>query len=434
MQESARGNGSLIARVEAEKSAGLEQSTTAREDAVATILITGATGFLGQEVVRALLARDARRELILLIRADDETKLRDRVAKIRRAMPPGAAARLHPLRGDVCEPRLGLDDEAYTNLCRRADRVIHVAASTKFDHPLAEARRRNVTGTRHVLDLCLRMRSEGKAARLDHVSTAYVAGARTDVVREDDPAVATSFRNSYEQSKCEAEGLLIEARRQLPIVIHRPSIIVGSSVTGTTTRYHGLYEIFAGAVRVYGGWRNALVRVVPLPFDPECPIDIVPVDYVAGAIATLFERDDAVGRTYHLAAGVEGASTARELVDLVCAHFHVRSPRYVKRDGLLWRAAQAVAPLGARLAPRLHRRATFMLPYAWRNPSFDIANARAAGLSPPAVSAYFTRVLDYAHANKFGTAEQSAKSPVTAGETELRSDTPPVRRTAQANP
>jgi thioester reductase-like protein len=386
---------------------------------MSAILVTGATGFLGREVARALLARSRADELVVLIRAADDAQLERRVGELGRALEPCDASRLRPVRGDVCEPGLGLGREAQLRLARSVERVVHVAASTRFDHPLEEARRQNVESTRHVLALCRALRDAGREARLDHVSSAYVAGTRVDLVREDDCAAPPGFRNSYEQSKFEAERLCLAARSQLPVVIHRPSIIVGSSSTGSTSRYHGFYEILASAARIYGPCKHVLTRLFPLPFDPDCTIDLVPVDYVATAIARLFDRPEAPGRRYHLTAGAEGASTVRELVGRACVHFDVTPPRYLKRTGLTWRLA-ARSRFASRLAPRLHRRARLLLPYTWSNPRFDTANARAAGLSAPAVSDYLLRVLSYAAANGFGRTDAATQA-VAPGERRLAS-------------
>src|SRR5262245_43372175 len=134
---------------------------------MATALITGASGFLGREVVEALLAADPALELLALLRARDEGDLEARRGRLVEPLPDEARRRVTAVRGDIAEPRLGLEAARHAALAERVDRVIHVAATTSFDHPLDEARRINVGGTEQALALCRAIRARGGAGRLD---------------------------------------------------------------------------------------------------------------------------------------------------------------------------------------------------------------------------------------------------------------------------
>ena len=347
-----------------------------------TALITGATGFLGREVVRSLLA-DPDIHLIALIRADDPPGLAKRLRRLAEGLPPDQATRLEALRGDIALPRLGLGAAPFQALSERIDRVVHVAATTSFDHPLAEARTINVGGTRAALALCRPVPARGGSGRLDYVGTTYVAGDRQGIAREDELDVGQGFRNTYEQSKLEAEKLCREAQGELPVAIHRPSIIVGDSRSGKTSSYKTIYWPMKVLVRFYGLWRPVIPRLVRLPVSPDCVLDIVPVDYVADAVARLYHLPEAAGRCYHLAAGPE-AATIGELVERACDHFGVARLRFLDPDGPVRHVGRAARPLLRRFAPRLAKNGELMLAYTRENPRFDITNARAAGLSPPA--------------------------------------------------
>ena len=74
-----------------------------------------------------------------------------------------------------------------------------------------------------------------------YVGTAYVAGERAGLVREDELAVGQGYRNTYEQTKAEAEALVRSRLGSLPGVILRPSIIVGDSQTGVTSSFKMMY-------------------------------------------------------------------------------------------------------------------------------------------------------------------------------------------------
>jgi len=367
-------------------------------------LITGATGFLGREILRDLLAREPDAHLVTLIRARDDIELAKRHRDLMEPLPRAHQPRVISLRGDIAQPEFGLSPTRYAMLAAHVDRVIHVAATTRFDHALDEARRWNVGGTAHVLALCRAIRARGGSGRLDHVSTAYVAGRRTGLVFEDELDVGQGFRNSYEQSKFEAERLCRDAAGELPIAIYRPSIIVGDATTGATTSQKGLYAPLRLLVPFYLRWR-LLTGLVPLPLRRECPLDVVPVDFVAAAIATLYARPEAAGHCYHLAAGPDGAATIEDVARLACRYFETPRRRFISPRGPVHWFARAARPLLARLSPGLVRQIECYWPYTVANPRFDTSNARAAGLTPPEFAAYFPRLL----AHIFGSGDATVR-------------------------
>src|SRR5437763_10977260 len=120
--------------------------------------------------------------------------------------------------------------------------------------------------------------ARGGLARFAYVSTAYVAGTHPGEFHEDELAVGQDFRNAYEQSKFEAEQLVRARADRLPVQIFRPSIIVGERASGWTSSFNVLYTPLKAFARG---------RLPLLPADPEAPVDVVPVDYVADAIFTL---------------------------------------------------------------------------------------------------------------------------------------------------
>jgi len=364
-------------------------------------LITGATGFLGRETVGRLLARDTETRLVALIRARDEPALACRLASVRDGLRHADAERLTAVRGDMTQARLGLEARAYDALVDRVDRVIHVAATTSFRLPLDAARRRNVGGTAEALAFCRALRARGKSGRLDYVSTAYVAGDRADLVLEAELDAGQGFRNTYERSKFEAERLCRTAADDLPVAIYRPSIIVGHSRTGSTTSFKAFYVPMKLLVCFYLRCRP-LTNLVPLPLRRDCPLDIVPVDYVAEAVATLYGRAEAVGCCYHLAAGPEDAVSIEAAVQLGCDFFGVPPRRYADPAGRAAWIARAVRPLARRLWPSLAQQVEQYLPYTRTNPLFDTGNSRAAGLVPPHFATYFPRILGYALGTGFG--------------------------------
>ena len=254
------------------------------------ILLTGATGLVGGELLPRLLRAAPSATVYCLVRARDAAALERRAADLVAdpRLPPGAAARIRVIAGDTRAPDLGLGER------RRALRaeirsVVHTAASTRFDLELEDARAQNVAGTRHVAAFA---REAG--AHLHHVSTAYVAGDRSGVFGVRDSDARPPFHNTYEESKWEAEQLVRASGGELRATVYRPSIIVGDSRSGRTPHFRVLYDPFKWVI--YG-------KTNILPCRPEVRMDVVPVDYVCDALVALGARAEAGGAIYHLTAG-----------------------------------------------------------------------------------------------------------------------------------
>lgn len=353
-----------------------------------TILLTGATGFLGMEFVARAVAADAH-DVVCVIRARDDAhaarRLDDTLATLYGdAVPPAARRRLTAVAGDLEEPGLGLGPAAAVRVAGRVTRIVHGAASIRFDLPLDEARAVNVTGTAHVLGLARRLHGAGRLERYLHVSTAYVAGRASGPVAEEGPLPDADPRNTYEQTKREAEALVRAAAADgLPAAIARPSIVVGDSRTGWTPAFNVLYWPLRALSR------NLLPTV---PADPRGIVDVVPVDYVADAIAHLATTPAPVTGTYHLTAG-PAATQIGELMDLAV-------------DALGCARPSVEPPLAAAEAAGTDHEAGVYVPYFDVLSDFDAARARAllepAGIVCPPLAAYFPRIVAYAVAARWG--------------------------------
>src|ERR1035437_9266654 len=278
------------------------------------ILVTGATGFLGVQLVHELLDRQPHAKLALLIRDRPGKSDHQRADLI---VPPAQRTRVQVYSGDVVQPHCGLDAAVWQRLSAETTRVIHCAATVRFDHSLDEARRINVEGTRRMLDFAAGMR---QLRSLAYVGTAYVAGERAGLVRESELDVGQSYRNTYEQTKAEAEALVRSRLGSLPGVILRPSIIVGDSRTGATSSFKMMYW----PLKIYA---RRLWRTVPGYLDAV--LDIVPVDYVAASVARLAFDEAALGSTVHLCAGPRGSATIEQIAQRTMEFFNGPEPRFV---------------------------------------------------------------------------------------------------------
>jgi thioester reductase-like protein len=362
-----------------------------------SVVVSGATGFLGREVVRGLLEQSPETRIVCLVRGNDAADAEARVAKlldevIAPAARDDAGRRVRALRSNLEAPQLGLDDRSYAALIAETASVIHGAASVSFTLPVDEARAINVEGTRRMLDL-----AKAAKARLDYVGTAYVAGEQRGLVRESSLDVGQSFRNTYEQTKLEAEALVRSRMGEQALCIHRPSIIVGDSRTGRTSSFKVLYW----PLKIYA---RGLWRVVP--GRRETPVDVVPSDYVVDALLALRERPGSIGETYHLAAGPERSASLAEITALASRFFGSKRAVFVD-PRMFVRFARPVLERFARgQVKRIAATGRVYTPYLSLEMQFDTHNARrdlaGTGISVPPVSRYFERLFQYCVESDWG--------------------------------
>ncbi len=372
------------------------------------VLITGGVGFLGRYVLAALLARaDGDVRVTLLARDGRGGTADERAARAMAAVGLEVDdPRVEVLRGDLSLPGLGLEPRTRRALAGRVDRVLHGAASVRFDQDLAQARVNNLHTTRNLLSFA----HDAGIPRFDHVSTCFVAGCRTDCVLEGELDHEAGFKNAYEQSKYETEQMLREEAHGMAVTVMRPSIVVGHSRTGATSSFHMIYW----PVKLYarGWWRTLVAR-------PETPVDAVPVDFVAEAVAALFRSPEAAGHTWHLAAGPHRSCTIGELAAMTREALAGPGVRFVDPDVFTRWVQPLLDPLlFTRRGRAIKRGGHIYLPYFTANPTFDTTGADrllgSLGVEPPPVQDYFERLIRYARDTDFGS---RPADPPAAGET-----------------
>jgi thioester reductase-like protein len=362
------------------------------------VLLTGATGFVGMEILARYLDRTDER-VFVAVRAHDDDEAEARVGKALECMLGDERAhreRVVAVRADIESPGLGLSDAAQEALAREVTAIVHCAASVSFSLALEQSRRVNVDGTRNVLRLAELCARHGGLERLSYISTAYVAGAHAGSFGEDDVDIGQSFRNPYEQSKFEAERLVRAFSGRLPIQIFRPSIVVGERTTGWTASFNVLYSPLKAFER------GALPA---LPARRSAPVDVVPVDYVADAVFELSKDPVDRCRTYHLVAGRQ-ATTVGGLIDLSVNRLARREPVVIPPAVFRKVVYPLLRSRGGKVGRGLERSSVFF-PYFSMKVTYDDERTRKrlepAGIAAPPIEAYFDRLLDYAQAARWGS-------------------------------
>ena len=362
------------------------------------IFLTGATGFVGRNLIPRILDDDPENKLTLLVRATTPTEGQQRVEEslqlfCKKDDISRLQKRIEIALGDITLPLLGFTPDLYNRLTQKITHVIHSAANVNFQLPLSQSRLNNVYGTENVLDFAREAFDTGNLKRLAYVSTAYVCGDREGTIYEDELNGKQHFSNSYEQSKYEAEQKLKYYSSQLPITIFRPSIIVGHSKTGITSAFNVLYHplklLYKGVLKI-------------IPGSPHTQLDVVPIDYVCDAICHIFlNSEQGIGKTFHLTEGSAVASTAGEIVEGAVHFFNrvlptlkVTFPRFISPVFF-----HLLRPLSFSSTKVFLNKMEQYIPYLSGQKNFDTSNTRTAlagtTIHPPRLREYFDILLQY---------------------------------------
>jgi nucleoside-diphosphate-sugar epimerase len=255
-----------------------------------TILVTGATGFLGGAVCAQFIASDADVDLVLLVRA---RSLQEGYERLLRQLSRFVSVKLAEKALGQATIVLGglMDDEPYHHpIMKKVTHVLHMAANTSFSRS-PDVWVTNYEGT---LKLASRLENLPQLKRFLYVGTAMVCGtAPPAVVHEDQyPVDHAQHFVIYTESKARAERALI-GMHGLPLVVARPSIIVGHTELGCLP---------SGSI--FWGFR-AVEQLRMITWSHRARIDVVPVDYVAKAVVALIQKGTLKHTTYHVSGGVK---------------------------------------------------------------------------------------------------------------------------------
>jgi thioester reductase-like protein len=264
------------------------------DTAAPSVLLTGATGFVGRFLLSQLLD-ESDATIYCLVRARSE---RTAVLRIRDTLTcwdlwrPGYERRIVGLPGDLRQPHLGLPRDAYGTVVQRVSSIFHCGASVNHLESYDAAKAANVAATSELLKIAAQGRSRG----FHHISTLGIfarnESAGTRSVSEETPIEQERHRQSsgYAASKWVAESMVLKAQKQgLPCNVYRLGLLFADSKQGRFDEQQHVYRLLQSCLSSGYGIEN---------FHYES--DPVPVDYAVRAIVALATRQEAEGNIFHI--------------------------------------------------------------------------------------------------------------------------------------
>lgn len=359
-------------------------------------LLTGATGFLGQFILRDLLTRGHR--VIALLRGP----MPDAISRLGGLMQPIGVELSHYLEaGQLKLVEGALPGRLPEEDLGPVDAVLNCAASIQlFSNGNGDPFMTNVSGTRAILDWADRR----GIRRVYAVSTAYTCGWNDGLIREVFHHPEPRFQTDYERSKWTAERALETwaAEPGRTLTVFRPSFLVGDSANGYTTQFGGFYQ-FARLVSVlkqqFSNGGNGASTYIPLriPGRPDDCQNVVPVDYVSRMVAEVISRPEFHGRIYHL---TNPEPPTNDLMKRCYEdYFGLHGGYFADPDEVVGKCSKAESLLWDQY--------DLITPRVVHTPKFDVTNARevaaAAGIELPVLDKErIFKLFNYAAAHRWG--------------------------------
>ena len=337
-------------------------------------------------------------KIYVLVRENSRARLDDLVERWSVSVGASAADRIEPVIGDLRRPLLGVEKEQVAELRGKVNHFFHLAAVYDMTAPAERNTAVNVGGTTHAVELARAV----DAKHLHHVSSIAVAGTYKGVFTEEMFDEGQRLPSPYHLTKFESERI-VRDQPYMPWRVYRPGIVVGDSQTGEMEKVDGPYYFFKAIQRM----RHLLPEWVPLVGLDLGYTNVVPVDWVAGALEQIAHEPDLDGRAFHLTD--PRPQRVDELLNELAAAAH--APRFaVSVDKRLtdpvprWPLALAMSMPPFRQVKGLALRQLGIpeevIAHMELVPRFDTSEASAAlaGSSfeqPPPLKDYVNRLWDY---------------------------------------
>ena len=268
---------------------------TTRLSEASSVLVTGATGFLGAFLLAELLrttGQSTRYYCLVRDRGSGQGRPGNRVLETLKSyglFRQSMKGRIVPVPGDISRPQMGLDNERYQELAEEIDLIFHCAASVNYAYPYAVAKPHTVDGTAEVLKFACTARTK---------TMQYISSNGVFPGGDDDPYLENSqidvfvdrMEGGYNQAKWVAERLVWSAvSRGLSAGIFRPGNIGHHSSTGTVNPNDFQSLII-----------KACARSECAPLVPDWRFEMTPVDFIVTAVAKFSDEPGHLGKVYNV--------------------------------------------------------------------------------------------------------------------------------------
>ena len=355
--------------------------------------VTGATGFIGRNLVEQLLKRDG--TIYVLVREGSKGRL----AELRNRWGVDDE-RVVGIVGDLSQDRLGVSDSDVELLQGDVEHLFHLAAIYDMTADAESQQVANIEGTRHMVELAHAV----EAGRVHMTSSIAAAGLYKGLWREDMFEEAEDLdTNPYFRTKHESEGV-VRNECERPWRVYRPGIVVGHSETGEMDKIDGPYYFFKLIQRL----RGMLPPWMPTIGIEGKEINLVPVDYVVKAMDHIAhidgERWD--GQAFHLTD--PNPKSAGQVINMFAKAGHAPQMQ-MRLDPKMFGVIPPQVRAGMMMLPPVKRiRNTVLgdlgipdsvLTYVNYPTSFDTRNAQEAlegtDISIPPLETYADKLWDY---------------------------------------
>lgn len=299
---------------------------------VRTVLLTGATGFLGRYLALEWLERmdlvDGK--VICLVRAKSDAEARARLDATFDSGDPKPLAHYHELAaehlevfaGDKGEAHLGLDDATWQRLADTVDLTVDPAALVNHVQPYSELFGPNVLGTAELIRIALTT----KIKPFVYVSTMAVGAGINPADNSEDADVRVvsatrkvddSYANGYGNSKWGGEVLLPEANEHygLPASVFRCDMILADTTYAGQLNLPDMFTRMMLSLVATGVAPQSFYELDAEGNRQRAHYDGLPVEFIAEAISTLGSRVVEGFETYHVMNPYDDGIGMDEFVD-----------------------------------------------------------------------------------------------------------------------
>ena len=258
------------------------------------VLLTGGTGFVGRFLLRQLL-QDTDARIYCLVR---NAAARQALSRLEATLSRWSlwreeyGRRIVPVAGDLGQPRLGISETTYQELCREVDDIYHCGTRMNHLEPFESAREANVQGVRELL----RLATSGPLKGVNYISTLGVfSGHPSDAVGVVDESTPIEHQRhpasrGYTASKWVGEKIIMTAAaRGVPCNIFRLGLVWADTRMGRYDELQWGYRLIKSSLLSGFAIQDYHYEWAPTP-----------VDYVSRAVVALADRHRDGGGLFHL--------------------------------------------------------------------------------------------------------------------------------------